>query len=80
MTRVPFISNEDASPEVLALYDAQEKHLGRVLTTTRVRAHCPELLGGISGLQAAQERSGHAPAELKPLLTLLVSRLNECPH
>lgn len=80
MARVPFIAHEDASPGVQALYDAQEKHLGKVLTTTKVRAHCPELLQGIAGLQAAQERSGHAPAELKPLLTLLVSRLNECPH
>ena len=80
MARVPFIAHEDASSEVQALYDAQEKHLGRVLTTTKVRAHCPELLRGIAGLQASQEQSGMAPAELKPLLTLLVSRLNECPH
>ncbi len=80
MARVPYLEYEDATLEVRALYDAQEAHLGRVLTTTRLRGHCAELLGGISAMQAAQEESDHAPASLKPLLTLLVSRLNECPH
>jgi hypothetical protein len=54
--------------------------VGKTLTTTRIRGHCPELLKGISGMQAAQEKSDFAPKVLKPLLTLLVSRLNACPH
>ncbi len=80
MARVPYLEYEDAAPEVRALYDAQEAQLGRVLNTTRLRGHCAELLAGISAMQAAQEESDHAAASLKPLLTLLVSRLNECPH
>ncbi len=80
MARVPFLEYDEASVAVRALYDQQEGRLGRVLTTTRVRGHCAALLRGISGMQAAQEESTDAPAALKPLLTLLVSRLNGCPH
>ena len=80
MARVPFLEYEHAPPEVQAIYDRQKEALGKTLTTTRVRGHCPELLQGIAAMQAAQERSDFAPKELKPLITLLVSRLNQCPH
>ena len=41
MARVSFIDPEDASPEIRALYEKQKAHLGRILTTSKVRAHCP---------------------------------------
>lgn len=80
MARVPFLEYDDAPPEVQTIYDRQKAAVGKTLTTTRVRGHCPELLQGITAMQAAQEKSDFAPKSLKPLLTLLVSRLNECPH
>lgn len=80
MARVPFVEYEDASPEVQKVYDGQKAAVGKTMTTTKVRAHCPDLLKGIAGMQASQGKSEFAPAELKPLITLLVSRLNECPH
>ena len=80
MARVSFVAEEDASPEVRGVYARQHAHLGQVLTTTRVRAHCPELLLGIEALLAGQERSEAAPAATKTLVTLLVSRLNGCAH
>ena len=33
-----------------------------------------------AAMQASQGRSDFAPEGLKPLITLLVSRLNACPH
>lgn len=80
MARVPFLEYEDAPPEVRKIYDAQKAAVGKTLTTTRIRGHCPELLGGIAAMQGAQERSDFVARTLKPLITLLVSRLNECPH
>ncbi len=80
MARVPFVTDSEAPPEVRAIYDGQKRVIGKTLNTTRVRAHCPSLLVGIAAMQATQEKSACAPAALKPLVTLLVSRLNGCPH
>ena len=80
MARVPFLMPEDAPPEVRAIYEKQKQAAGKTMTTTMVRGHCPELLKGITGMQAAVEASDCAPKALKPLITLLVSRLNQCPH
>ena len=80
MSRVPLVSPQDATPEARAVYDRQEAAVGRVLTTTQVRAHCPDLLVGIEALQRGQEQSTAAPAGTKALVSLLVSRLNACAH
>ncbi len=80
MARVPLLEYGDAPPEVQKIYDGQKAAVGKTFSTTQIRGHCPELLKGISAMQASQGKSAFAPAELKPLLTLLVSRLNECPH
>jgi len=80
VARVPLLESEQAPPEVRAIYERQKAHLGKTLTTTRVRGHCPALLKGIAAMQAAQEESDFAPKALKPLITLLVSRLNQCAH
>lgn len=80
MTRVPLVPPEDATPEAQGVYERQEAALGRVLTTTQVRAHCPEMLAGIEALQRGQEHSTAAPADTKALVSLLVSRLNDCAH
>ena len=80
MARIPFLTRENAPDEVAAIYDGQEQAIGRVLTTTQLRGHCAALLRGITAMQQAQEESDYVPGPLKPLLTLFVSRLNECPH
>ncbi len=80
MARVPFLEYDDAPPEVQKIYDGQKAAVGKTITTTRVRGHCPDLLKGIAGMQAAQVVTDFVPAPLKPLITLLVSRLNQCPH
>lgn len=80
MARVPFLEYDSAPPEVRKIYDGQKAAIGKTLTTTRIRGHCPALLKGIAAMQASQGESGFAPGNLKPLITLLVSRLNECPH
>ncbi len=80
MARVPFLEFDDAPPEVQKIYDGQKAAVGKTMTTTRIRGHCPELLQGIAAMQASQGKSDFAPETLKPLITLLVSRLNACPH
>jgi len=80
MTRVPLVPHDNATPDAQGVYDRQQVALGRVLTTTQVRAHCPELLVGIEALQRGQEHSNAAPADTKALVSLLVSRLNDCAH
>ena len=80
MARVPFLEYDDAPPEVRKIYDGQKAAVGKTMITTRVRGRCPDLLDGIAGMQAMQAETDFAPASLKPLITLLVSRLNQCPH
>ena len=80
MARVPYVLYDEADSEVKNIYDKQKESLGKVLNTTLVRGHCPELLKGITAMQQSQEKTSFTPLSLRPLLTLLVSRLNECPH
>ena len=89
MARVPYVQYEEAVPEVKKIYDKQKESLGKILNTTLVRGHCPELLNkedkaqakaDITRMQQAQEETNFSPRSLRPLLTLLVSRLNGCPH
>ena len=80
MARVRYVLYDEADSEVKKIYDKQKKSVGKVLNTTLVRAHCPELLKGIAAMQQAQEKTSYTPLSLRPLLTLLVSRLNGCPH
>jgi len=80
MARVPYVEYEDAGSEVKKIYDKQKGSLGKILNTTLVRGHCPELLKGITGMQQAQEKTSFSPLSLRSLLTLLVSKLNGCPH
>ena len=53
MARVPYVEYEEADSEVKKIYDKQKKSLGKILNTTLVRGHCPELLKGITGMQQA---------------------------
>ena len=78
MARVPYVEYENAGSEVKKIYD--KGSLGKILNTTLVRGHCPELLKGITGMQQAQEKTSFSPLSLRSLLTLLVSKLNGCPH
>ena len=80
MARVPYVSYDQVDAEVKRIYDKQKESFGKVLNTTLVRAHCPELLKGVTAMQQAQEQTSLSSPSLKPLLTLLVSRLNGCPH
>ena len=80
MARVPYVEYEEADSEVKKIYDKQKKSLGKILNTTLVRGHCPELLKGITGMQQAQQKTNFSPISLRPLITLLVSKLNGCPH
>ena len=80
MARVPLIELKDAPEEVRAVYEAQEHHLGRVLNTTKARAHRPEILKAVTGMIQATESDPFLAEDLRTLLNVRVSQINGCPH
>ncbi len=80
MARVPLIEYEDAPEEVRSVYDAQKEHLGRVLTTTRARAHAPGILKAVTVMIQATETDPRIPDDLRTLVNIRVSQINGCLH
>ncbi|MFQ5912148.1 MAG: carboxymuconolactone decarboxylase family protein [Nitrospinota bacterium] len=80
MARVPLIEYDEATEDVRTLYDAQEQQLGRVLNTTKARAHRPPILKAVTGMIQATESDPSFPPDLRALINIRVSQINGCPH
>jgi hypothetical protein len=80
MSRIKPIEFEEAPLEVQRIYRQQEARAGRVLTTTKVRAHCPHLLAPLMEMIRATEEDPLCPADLRTLVNIRVSQMNGCRH
>ena len=83
MARLPVVQNDDASPEVLAVFDAANNFNGRVANSMRVFAHSPAIVKFLLPLQAVLQKDGlgcKLDAKTRALAMIKVSALNECQY
>ena len=83
MSLIPVISDEEASPEVQALFKNIKKMYGRVANAIRVAAHTPRIAQVLFGFIVASQRSeisGSLAKRVKGLVTLKTSLLNGCNY
>ena len=80
MARIPLLEYNETPEDVRSVYNAQEQYLGKVLTTTKARAHRPEILKAVMGMIQATESDPSIPPDLRTLINIRVSQLNGCLH
>jgi alkylhydroperoxidase family enzyme len=79
MPRVREIETDGGHPALGRVFAEDRERYGSPLNTSKVLAHCPEVLEAARGLSNALERSGRLPAALRALVNLRVALLNGCP-
>ena len=83
MSHIPIISDEEASPEVQALFKNVKNMYGRVANAIRTAAHAPRIAQVLFGFIVASQRSeisGSLTKRIKALVTLKTSLLNGCNY
>jgi hypothetical protein len=83
MARLPFVSDDEASPDVRAAFDAANSFNGRVANSMRVFAHSPAIVKFLLPLQAVLQKDGlgcKLDAKTRALAMIKVSTLNECKY
>ena len=83
MSLIPIVSDEEASPEVQALFKNVKKMYGRVANAIRVAAHTPRVAQVLFGFIVATQRSevsGSLTKKIKALVGLKTSLLNGCNY
>jgi uncharacterized peroxidase-related enzyme len=79
-TVLPLVSDEQASPEVRAVFEKFRSALGFVPNLVRLWSHSPLLFGALTGLEAVVGAAGKVPSNLKELAMARTSELNGCPY
>ena len=79
MPRVREIDDPGSDPILQEVFARELATFGTILNTTKVQAHCPEIMKAAKGLAAAVERSELLSAELLALVYLRVALINGCP-
>ena len=83
MARLPFVQDDEASPDVRAAFDAANSFNGRVANSMRVFAHSPAIVEFLLPLQAILQKDGlgcKLDAKTRALAMIKVSSLNECKY
>ena len=83
MARIPYIEKADASPEVQAIYREIENRfqMPEVVNTIKILAHTPELMQPVLNFVGQILRApGRLEPRLRELVSLRVSRVNECHY
>lgn len=77
---IKLVEKEQASPEVLQIYDEIEARAGRNYNFFKVVAHKPEALRALRTFESAALRPGSISGKLKQLIWQRVSILNGCEY
>ncbi len=78
MARVEYITDENAPPEVKAVFDAAQAGFGLVFNTYRILGHRPEILQAWHQLLVSILGSGGVEPQLKMLAFTTGSQANRC--
>lgn len=79
MTRIKGVAKEEASEEVRAIFEEQEKRYGFVSNTARVYALRPTIQQGVQALAQGIVASGLIEPDLRHLLCVKTANINGCP-
>jgi alkylhydroperoxidase family enzyme len=83
VARLPFVQDDEASPDVRAAFEAANSFNGRVANSMRVFAHSPAIVKFLLPLQAILQNDGlgcKLDAKTRALAMIKVSALNECKY
>jgi hypothetical protein len=80
MLRINGVTKENASDDVRALLEEQEKQYGAILNTARVYGLRPTIQKGVQALQQGILASGLIPGDLRHLLCMKAASINGCPY
>jgi hypothetical protein len=83
MAKLPFVRDDEASPDVRAVFEAANSFNGRVANSMRVFAHSPAIIKFLLPLQAVLQKDGlgcKLDAKTRALAMIKVSALNECKY
>lgn len=79
MARIKGVTKEQASEEVRAVFEAQEKRFGFVTNTAWVYGLRPTIQKGVQALAEGIQNSGLIDAGLRHLLCVKTANINGCP-
>jgi hypothetical protein len=83
VARLPFVQDDEASPDVRAAFEAANSFNGRVANSMRVFAHSPAIVKFLLPLQAILQKDHlgcKLDAKTRALAMIKVSALNECKY
>ena len=83
MSLIPIVSDEEASPEQVVLFEHCTKMLGRVANAIRVASHSPKVAQALLGFMIPairEEVTGVLGVRIKTLAILKTSMLNGCNY
>ena len=81
MAYIPYISQEDASPELRALFDRYREPDGEIDNILRVHGLNPQSLSGHVGLyQTLMRGRSDLTCTQREMIAVVVSAINECHY
>lgn len=80
MARIKGVAKDQASGEVRAIFEEQEKRYGAALNTAPVYALRPTIRKGVQALADGIQQSGLIEPDLRHLLCLKTASINGCPY
>jgi hypothetical protein len=80
MARIKGVSKEQASAEVQAIFEQQERRYGSILNTAPVYALRPSIQKGVQALAEGIQTSGLIAADLRHLVCMKAASINGCPY
>lgn len=79
MARVREVRKDEASEEVRAIFEEQEKRYGFVSNTAKIYALRPTIQKGVQALADGIRASGLIEPELRHLVCVKAASINGCP-
>jgi len=79
MARIKEVTKIEASDEVRAIFEEQEKRYGFVSNTAKIYALRPTIQKGVQALAQGIEASGLIGPELRHLVCIKTASINGCP-
>ena len=79
MARIKEVTKIEASDEVRAIFEEQERRFGFVSNTAKIYAHRPTIQKGVQALAQGIEASGLLSPELRHLVCAKTASINGCP-